>query len=418
MSIGATMLSLAACIITAGSTATAAPMPGAIWTTDASAGPVDKNIYINKEDVYLNGGPRNGSGQGLPDGDYYVQVTEPDGALLGTSVGAAMETPIQVVNGLMVSTYQLSAILITASTQTSGYDNTTNPGGEYKVWLSKNSLFPNSETKTDNFKVKESDNPDDPPIPPQGEISVHKFYDANANATWDPGELEISGWKIAITNTTTGYAPVPQYTVVIVDVEPGNYIVSEFLPVETNWKPTTPASVEFPLADNDVVSVRFGNVCLGTGGGLTLGFWGNKNGQALIDSTKLAMLSALNLKDGAGKDFNPASATALRTWLLNGNAVNMAYMLSVQLTAMELNVASGFVKGSALIYAPGATSANAFGFATVNQIMTEANVSLGAYPNTIAVSPARVMQEALKNALDNANNNKTFVQPTPGPFTF
>ena len=36
----------------------------------------------------------------------------------------------------------------------------------------------------------------------------------------------------------------------------------------------------------------------------------------------------------------------------------MAYMLSVQLAAMELNVFNGNVSGSALISAPGTASAN------------------------------------------------------------
>jgi hypothetical protein len=93
-------------------------------------------------------------------------------------------------------------------------------------------------------------------------------------------------------------------------------------------------------------------------------------------------------------------------------------MLSAQLAAMELNVEAGFVSGSALVYAPGTTSANALGFATVNAVMVEANTELGLHGSTLAGSPYRAYQEALKNALDNANNNKTFVQPTPCGFSF
>ena len=50
--------------------------------------------------------------------------------------------------------------------------------------------------------------------------------------------------------------------------------------------------------------------------------------------------------------------------------------------------------------------------------MAEANVSLGANGNTVAAGPVRTYQEALKNALDKANNNLTFVQATPCAFTF
>jgi hypothetical protein len=37
--------------------ATAAPLSGAIFTTDSFGVPVNLNIYPNKEAVYLNGGP-------------------------------------------------------------------------------------------------------------------------------------------------------------------------------------------------------------------------------------------------------------------------------------------------------------------------------------------------------------------------
>ena len=96
----------------------------------------------------------------------------------------------------------------------------------------------------------------------------------------------------------------------------------------------------------------------------------------------------------------------------------MAYMLSAQLAAMELNVFNGKVDGNALIYAPGTTSANALGFATVNAIMDEANAALLADGYTLAGDPNRTVQGALKNALDNANNNKNFVQTTPCAFSF
>ena len=36
----------------------AAPLSGAIFTTDSACSGVDLNIYGNKDDVYLNGGPR------------------------------------------------------------------------------------------------------------------------------------------------------------------------------------------------------------------------------------------------------------------------------------------------------------------------------------------------------------------------
>jgi hypothetical protein len=134
--------------------ASAAPVSGAVFTTDSTCSGVDLNIYENKEDVYLDGGPKKSGSAGLPEGLYYVKVTEPDGTLLGTTVGSLNETPVEVDSaGDFVACYQLWAILIRASNSETGYDDTTNSGGEYKVWVSVASDFPNDEDKTDNFKV-------------------------------------------------------------------------------------------------------------------------------------------------------------------------------------------------------------------------------------------------------------------------
>src|SRR5438552_830357 len=57
---------------------------GAIFTTDVN-GSVNVNIYQFKGDVYLNGGPPANApctAAGLPNGNYYFQVTNPSGSLL------------------------------------------------------------------------------------------------------------------------------------------------------------------------------------------------------------------------------------------------------------------------------------------------------------------------------------------------
>src|SRR6185369_10256986 len=76
--------------------ALSAPLPGAIFTTDSICSGVDLNIYGSKDDVYLDGGPAHVGAAGLPEGDYYVKVTAPDGTLLGTSVGSGNPTPVHV----------------------------------------------------------------------------------------------------------------------------------------------------------------------------------------------------------------------------------------------------------------------------------------------------------------------------------
>lgn len=423
------LVMMAVCLLGLGAQVMAAPMSGAIWTTDSSGGPVDRNIYDAKCNVYLNGGPKQGNAAGLPDGWYHVKVTEPNGMLLGKT----LEPVVEVLNGRIVGLNGLCDILFTVSSgfTAKGYDDTTNPGGEYKVWASQDPAFPNDESKTDNFKVKEEgggglEDPD------EGELIVRKFYDANANASWDAGESEILGWQIGVSNLTTGFDVGTKYTVYDAWLESGSYLVWEYFPIEPNWLPTTPDHTVTIVTDDQVTDVVFGNVCLGAGGGRTLGFWSNKNGQGLIDGDQLYALSVLNLKNATGVDFDPVplksyppsagqistGKTVLRSWLLSGNAVSMAYMLSVQLAAMQLNVLNGFVNPDALIFAPGTMSANPLGFATVQAVMNEANDSLGAYGETPAGSAARAIQEAIKNALDDANNNLTFVQSAPCPFTF
>ena len=404
----ATILAICLALAAVSPALAAQPLPGAIFTTDSTCTGVNLNIYGDKADVYLDGGPAHPNAASLPDGSYYVQITDPSGAtVLGTSVGSGNETPFVVFNGEPASCYQLWNILIKGSDASQGYDDTPNNGGEYKVWVSNEASFANNSTKTDNFKVKE-----DGGVNP-ATLNVLKFYDANANGLNDDGQL-ITGWKVRIQDGIDFI----RYTPVSIIVDPDDYTVTEFYPVEPNWMGTTANPVYITLVAGQEGTVEFGNLCLGAGGGLTLGFWSNKNGQALFGSDDLALMVSLNLRNANGSDFNPGNYAGFRTWLLNANATNMSYMLSAQLAAMELNVLNGKVNGSALIYAPGTTSANALGFATVNAVMAEANAELGLHGLALAGSPYRTYQEALKNTLDKANNNLTFVQPTPCPFTF
>jgi hypothetical protein len=122
--------------------------PGAIWTTDAAGNTIDQNLYAAKWDVYLNGGPH-GGGPGLPAGNYYVKVTTPNGDILGKTLTAS----VTVGEDGKLPGVKLWDILYRTSTgyTEKGFDNTTNPGGEYKVWVSKDSGY--NGNKTDNFKV-------------------------------------------------------------------------------------------------------------------------------------------------------------------------------------------------------------------------------------------------------------------------
>lgn len=424
-----------------------AQFSGAIFTTDIG-GTVDKNIYATKPEVYLQGGPI-GGGPGLPSGSYYCQVTTPNGGLLGKTLIPSIEvTDEGDGTGHFIRSYQLIDIVYTASSlfTTKGFDDTTNNGGEYKVWISKDPSFANSASKTDNFKVNVPVNPPPPPPPPpvKAELCAVKFYDANANGTFDINESQITDWLVAVTGTGSPSGPIPPLTLSTPSctfLDPGVYSVAELNPIESHWIHTAaivdnrgvpfvvPGSTlgfgpDIVLVPGDHVTVTFGNVCIGAGGGKTLGFWSNKNGQKLVGSDDFALLVALNLRDANGAAFDPTAYAALRAWLLGGTATNMSYMLSVQLTAMELNVHNGLVNNFGLVYAPELLSfgpvagLNSLGFISVNDLMAAANAALFVHPTAYAGDPARAYLESLKNALDRANNDLNFVQATPCPFSF
>lgn len=378
-----------------------AGLSGAIFTTNSQCDGTNINIFNSKEDVYLDGGPTHSGAAGLPDGFYYVQVTEPDGTLLGTSVGDTDETPIEVVGGEFAACYSLYDIV-------GGYATTSNPGGEYKVWIGADALF--VQSKTDNFKVRNGG------VPPQEldpVLQVSKFYDTDADGVWDPEETVLVGWEVVVEDgmTETLCTEDPYVESIFA---PDTYWVTESMPFETNWVATTDTSVQVTLDLDQTEYVEFGNVCLGGGGGHTIGYWRNKSGKNTFSNWApvLAQLSALNLRNKAGANFDPANYSSLASWLQAAEATNMAYMLSAQLAAMKLNVLAGYVDGGALVYSPD------LGFVSIAQLMNDANASLGSYGLTLAGHPQRSHQQQLKNALDAANNNQNFVQAEPCPYTF
>ena len=90
----------------------------------------------------------------------------------------------------------------------------------------------------------------------------------------------------------------------------------------------------------------------------------------------------------------------------------MAYMLSVQMAAMQLNVHNGFVNGDGY-YVPAGMS--------VNQLLVAANNSLALYPMTRSDNDPfgqRAAQEQLKDWLDELNNGAGLLSPTPCAFSF
>jgi hypothetical protein len=167
--------------------AAADPVSGAIFTTDSSGLEVNVNQYAAKPDVYLNGGPGVHAPPGAaglsPDGKYIFQVTDPSGkTLLSQDAAQCREVivsggvivgvtgPCPHATGLSLAPGEVTVQLCTPPDPGSCFDDTPNPGGVYKAWVTPINDFMcpltavdcgtgkhgfiSSDSKTDNFKVK------------------------------------------------------------------------------------------------------------------------------------------------------------------------------------------------------------------------------------------------------------------------
>jgi hypothetical protein len=194
---------------------------GAIFTTVADGSEVNFNIYLAKEDVYLDGGPGVGAPQtaaGLDDGTYVFQVTDPSGKTLLSTDPAACRR-FAVAGGIITSVAPSGACAHVigldidhgaTTVQLMPYNDTPNPGGEYKVWATlvedyacdlsvvdcgvqgsnKHGFIPR-HSKTDNYKVKGS----------IGEGDVRFFRDYNGNGEQESWEELIDGLSATWTDT-------------------------------------------------------------------------------------------------------------------------------------------------------------------------------------------------------------------------
>jgi hypothetical protein len=391
---------------------------------------VNCNRYASKSAAYIGGGST------LADGDYYFAVLAPgsqqsgfvDGAAGNLSTDAWTSRRFSVSGGAISysgphalgTSPQGRAIIGLAP-----FADTPNEGGVYIAAICAASATSASQCKYDAFKAPSSSGV----VITEGKfpvVSGASYYDANANGRWDSGEPGIPGWRIdyhdGVSDVIWSGADGTFSTFLMADsysfkaaqaiagtwVQTGNTVSQLATYGAATATLNADKSYDITVADDSGVSgLYFGSLCLGAGGGRTLGFWSNKNGQAMINASDLAFLSSLSLRDAAGNPFDPATNAQLKSWLLSGTATNMAYMLSVQLATMELNVRKGLVSPSMLIQAP------PLGYPTVAALMGAANTALASDGVVLSGSPVRAYQEALKTALDRGNNDLAFVQPTP-----
>lgn len=183
----------------------APPLSGAIFTTTQNGTVVNGNIFADICDVYLDGGPGPNApaeAAGLPDNDYYFQVTDPSGMTL-LSTDPVENRQFSVAGGIIIGVSgagnHMTDVDIdqgAATIQLCPFLETPNPGGVYKVWVTPTDSFVGDPTqvdspcdggcrhgfipaasKTDNFKVK------------RGKkdavcLTVKKFHDLNGDGLW------------------------------------------------------------------------------------------------------------------------------------------------------------------------------------------------------------------------------------------
>ena len=250
-------------------------------------------------------------------------------------------------------------------------------------------------------------------------ITACKYYDFNANGTKD-GSEQLLAWPFCLTLVTDpSFAAVQQSSsdgscITFSNLPPGTYIVTEGS--ATGWFGSTNSSTITIDHCGQTVEADFGNYCTVNSGGLTLGFWSNKNGNKIITGNSagngttllpavVTLLNSCQMRNANGTVHTfTNSYSAFRTWLLGATATNMAYMLSAQLVALKLDVTYAGVDGNAYDLCSGMT---------VNALIQTACDQLGMDGNTVSGNPTRLVQESLKNCIDAINNNGPVVPVTP-----
>lgn len=420
---------------------------------------VNCNIYKDKPSVYMSGGPESGKST-LSDGKYFFAVVTPgeqnggflegaegnlsDEAKGGTAGDEGSGDPI-ANRTFRVEGQQIVEYTGTHKTGTSPqgrkiiglapFDDTDNPGGVYILAICKDGATSPSECKYDAFKIKGSEENEEE-VNPFGTISGLKYYDVNHSGKFDPGEAPLPGWAIDWTDTVSGTeitdaSGLFEVKNLVTDtytfseeqgpagwIQTGNTVDQSTASAGSKVTLNADKTYTVELAEGGIVSgLNFGNVCeINNSNGLTLGFWSNKNGQAILKANEAkwrSLVNSSNLRDAKGNLFTLSASDSFakayekfRTWLLNATATNMSYMLSAQLIATELDIAFNGLNGNDLVKDP-----DGDGWVSINHVVADGIAFLATHGNTTAAGPDRELAEAYKNIFDGLNNNIQKITP-------
>lgn len=271
-----------------------AQLSGAIFTTTQTGSRVNANIYPAKcgaSGVWLDGGPGPNAPQGaagLPDGDYYFQVTDPSGkTLLSTDPVKNRQFHVSagIISGLSGAGNHNTGVDIdhgATTVELCPFNDTPNPGGVYKAWVTPVGDFvgnPNavdnpcrggcfhgfvaSTSKTDNFKVKGGAG--------GACLEMLKIIDVNGNGYGDIPDDYLVNWPVTITDplgTTNTFWTGTVKECTFNQLVPGLYTVTEN--PATNYEVTLnildgsylrnpDVTVDIRIKNNQTREIVFGN---------------------------------------------------------------------------------------------------------------------------------------------------------------
>ena len=254
-----------------------------------------------------------------------------------------------------------------------------------------------------------------------------KFSDVNLNGIRDTGELGIAGFKIELYNAT-GAKLATAYTdtdgeYCFNHLKLGTYTVKEVVPTDIKWISTTSTSIPVTLSTYCVVSPdhNFGNICLGYGGGTTIGGWSNKNGQTtlteywydtirpsgILDRSSDSIFDGLPHTLNSGDYYFNTPADVVK--FLRGAKANILdgqYMLAAQWLALQFGVLTERVDPESLVYV-GDLNGNGLDindFWEVQDILSYVTDNWEGWDKT-----TRMKWQAI---IESANSNKAFFDPT------
>lgn len=404
--------------------------------------------FLSPQDVFMAGGPLI---DGLPDGRYFFTVIAPgyqnsgfrdgaDGNLSDRDAAATtgdggagdfmrnrmFDIKSHEITGYRGSHARGQSADGRPTVALAPFDETANPGGVYVLAVCPVDVVLPAQCRYDSFRIGLT-------VPPtRAVVSGRNYYDANVNGKLDQGEQTLTEGTVRYWDSIQGTEDVAMDGGFSVVVKPDDLVFS-LQPSGRNWMQTAnrasqtvsvgeasaaiieDMSYAVSIGEGSAVDgIQFGSVCLGDGGSRRLGFWASKISEKVLGPDDLKIINALNLRTRDGKAYDPTNIAAFQTWLRTASSADLGTQLSVQLAVAALNVHNGFVDDQALVLMPGANAADELGFGTLDDLMAETDDMLGeegAMPPK--VGEMYVHRMALKKALEEVNQNNSFVQSTP-----